>query len=96
MTAVGQREWAPCPQRTVKSHYLVHEGSGAVGAQQITWEPLHLMTSSADYTFATDGFSEAICKSKYSPTKMLMSDHFIINSVNLFVLCLRSSQGEGV
>lgn len=28
VTAVGQKEWAPCPQRTVKSHYKVHEGNG--------------------------------------------------------------------
>lgn len=35
------------------------------------------MDSTVDYTFVTDGFSEAICKSKYSP-KML-SDSLIIN-----------------
>lgn len=59
-------------------------------AQQITLEPLHLMTgrekSAVDYTFVTEGFSEAICKSKHSP-KML-SDLFIIDSFKFYLVCV--------
>lgn len=33
-----------------------------VRAQQITWESLHLMASSVDYTFVTEGFQGVFLK----------------------------------
>lgn len=42
--------------------------------------------STVDYTFITEGFSEAICKSKHSP-KML-SDLFNVNSFRFYFVCL--------
>lgn len=45
------------------------------------------MDSTVDCTFVTEGFSGAICKSKYSPKTL--SDLLIINCVNHVVLCAR-------
>lgn len=52
------------------------------------------MDSTVDCTFVTEGFSGAICKSKYSPKTL--SDLLIINCVNRSVLCARFQESLGV
>lgn len=62
--------------------------------QQTTWESLHLMDSTVDRTFVTEGFSGAICKSERS-SKMLC-DLLIMNCANYIVPSTRFQQSPRV
>lgn len=86
---------------TAKSHYWVDKGKLCVvfGAQEITWESLHLMDSTVDNTLLTEGFSEAVYKNKYSPKISDYSSLLIPSTCLCFARFQRSNgvkQNKGV